>query len=143
MRRSAVRTLSGTDDAALVARPGHVDRDSAQPRLRRRPARRRPSGSPVRSLQARRARSCPPRQPLDEPHFNGDDSIVSTSGTTQFYEWNRSVDELTFIDKLQRLEDLREEFTRLRFAVETLSFTYTVKENHKRILVGVAGIIFW
>ncbi|MGE5865883.1 MAG: glycoside hydrolase family 6 protein, partial [Rhizobacter sp.] len=38
--------------------------------------------------------------PLDEPHFNGDDNIVSTSGTTQFYEWNRSVDELTFIDKL-------------------------------------------
>jgi excinuclease ABC subunit C len=29
-------------------------------------------------------------------------------------------------DKLQRLEDLREQLTRLRFAVETLSFRYTV-----------------
>ena len=29
-------------------------------------------------------------------------------------------------DKLRRLEDLREQFARLRFAVETLSFVYTV-----------------
>ena len=29
-------------------------------------------------------------------------------------------------DKLRRLEDLREQFARLRFAVETLSFAYTV-----------------
>jgi excinuclease ABC subunit C len=30
-------------------------------------------------------------------------------------------------DKLQRLEELREQFGRLRFAVETLSFLYTVR----------------
>jgi cellulose 1,4-beta-cellobiosidase len=39
--------------------------------------------------------------PLDEPFFDGTDTIVSTSGTTQFYEWNRAVDELTYIDKLR------------------------------------------
>jgi cellulose 1,4-beta-cellobiosidase len=39
--------------------------------------------------------------PLDEPYFDGLDSIVSASGTTQFYEWNRAVDELTYIDKLR------------------------------------------
>jgi excinuclease ABC subunit C len=30
-------------------------------------------------------------------------------------------------DKLQRLEDLKEQFGRFRFAVETLSFLYTVR----------------
>ncbi len=39
--------------------------------------------------------------PLDEPFFDGTDSVVSTSGTTQFYEWNRAVDELTYIDMLR------------------------------------------
>ena len=39
--------------------------------------------------------------PLDEPYFDGTDSVVSTGGTTQFYEWNRAVDELTYIDKLR------------------------------------------
>jgi len=39
--------------------------------------------------------------PLDEPFFNGTDDIVSTGGTTQFYQWNRAVDELTYIDKLR------------------------------------------
>jgi cellulose 1,4-beta-cellobiosidase len=38
--------------------------------------------------------------PLDEPFFDGTDDIVSSSGTTQFYQWNRAVDELTYIDKL-------------------------------------------
>ena len=46
-------------------------------------------------------------------------------------------------DKLQRLEDLREEFTRLRFAVETLSFTYTVKgfEGDDRVYVIKRGLV--
>ncbi|CAN5700079.1 hypothetical protein BH23GEM1_BH23GEM1_05550 [soil metagenome] len=46
-------------------------------------------------------------------------------------------------DKLQRLEDLREEFTRLRFAVETLSFTYTVKgmEGDDRVYVIRRGLV--
>jgi len=35
--------------------------------------------------------------PLDEPFFNGTYNIASHS----FYEWNRAVDELTFIDKLR------------------------------------------
>lgn len=39
--------------------------------------------------------------PLDEPFFDGTDNIVSTAGTTQFYEWNRAVDELSYIDKLR------------------------------------------
>lgn len=46
-------------------------------------------------------------------------------------------------DKMQRLEDLREEFTRLRFAVETLSFTYTVKgvEGDDRVYVIRRGLV--
>jgi excinuclease ABC subunit C len=36
----------------------------------------------------------------------------------------------TLRDKLHRLEELREQFGRLRFAVETLSFLYTV-EGHE------------
>ncbi|MGI9139873.1 MAG: GIY-YIG nuclease family protein [Gemmatimonadaceae bacterium] len=46
-------------------------------------------------------------------------------------------------DKLQRLEDLREEFTRLRFAVETLSFTYTVKgvDGDDRVYVIRRGLV--
>ena len=39
--------------------------------------------------------------PLDEPFFDGTDNIVGTGGTTQFYEWNRAVDELSYIDKLR------------------------------------------
>ena len=39
--------------------------------------------------------------PLDEPFFDGTDNNVSTGGTTQFYEWNRIVDELSYIDKLR------------------------------------------
>jgi cellulose 1,4-beta-cellobiosidase len=39
--------------------------------------------------------------PLDEPFFDGTDSVVRSDGTTQFYEWNRAVDELTYIDKLR------------------------------------------
>ncbi len=39
--------------------------------------------------------------PLDEPFFDGTDNIVGTGGTTQFYEWNRAVDELGYIDKLR------------------------------------------
>ncbi len=35
--------------------------------------------------------------PLDEPYFNGTDNIAQHS----FYEWNRGVDELTYIDKLR------------------------------------------
>jgi cellulose 1,4-beta-cellobiosidase len=39
--------------------------------------------------------------PLDEPFFNGTADVVSTSGTSTFYEWNYAVDELTYIDKLR------------------------------------------
>lgn len=39
--------------------------------------------------------------PLDEPFFDGTDNNVSTGGTTQFYEWNRMIDELTYVDKLR------------------------------------------
>ncbi len=44
-------------------------------------------------------------------------------------------------DKLRRLEDLREQFGRLRFAVETLSFVYTVKghESDDRVYVVRRG----
>jgi cellulose 1,4-beta-cellobiosidase len=35
--------------------------------------------------------------PLDEPYFDGNDSTASSS----FYEWNRAVDELTYIDKMR------------------------------------------
>jgi cellulose 1,4-beta-cellobiosidase len=57
--------------------------------------------------------------PLDEPFFNGTDDIVSTGGTTQFYEWNRAVDELTYIDKL-RTEFLANGFPAgLGFIVDT------------------------
>lgn len=60
--------------------------------------------------------------PLDEPYFNGDDHLVSTSGTTQFYEWNRAVDELTFIDKLHT------EFVAAGFP-STLSFIVDTSRN--------------
>ena len=32
--------------------------------------------------------------PLDEPYFDGTDNNVRAGGTTEFYEWNRAVDEL-------------------------------------------------
>ena len=53
--------------------------------------------------------------PLDEPYFNGTDDKVSTGGTTQFYEWNRMIDELSYIDTL------RSEFVTAGFP-STLSF---------------------
>jgi len=60
--------------------------------------------------------------PLDEPYFDGTDDIVSASGTTQFYEWNRMVDELTFVDKL------RAEFVAAGFP-QTLSFIIDTSRN--------------
>lgn len=39
--------------------------------------------------------------PLDEPYFDGTDDKVSTGGTTQFYEWNRMIDEQSYLDKLR------------------------------------------
>ncbi|MFG6455978.1 glycoside hydrolase family 6 protein [Roseateles sp. BYS96W] len=60
--------------------------------------------------------------PLDEPYFDGTDDVVSTGGTTQFYEWNRAVDELTFVDKL------RTEFVAAGFP-QTLSFIIDTSRN--------------
>ena len=60
--------------------------------------------------------------PLDEPYFDGTDDIVSTGGTTQFYEWNRAVDELTFVDKL------RTEFVAAGFP-QTMSFIIDTSRN--------------
>jgi excinuclease ABC subunit C len=46
-------------------------------------------------------------------------------------------------DKLERLENLRENFSRLRFAVEQLSFVYTVKgyEKEDRVYVVKRGVV--
>jgi len=46
-------------------------------------------------------------------------------------------------DKLQRLEVLREQFARLRFAVEQLSFVYTVRghEGNDRVYVVKRGVV--
>jgi len=60
--------------------------------------------------------------PLDEPFFDGTDQVVSTSGTTQFYEWNRMVDELSYVDKL------RSEFVAAGFP-STLSFIIDTSRN--------------
>jgi cellulose 1,4-beta-cellobiosidase len=60
--------------------------------------------------------------PLDEPYFDGTDQVVSTSGTTQFYEWNRMVDELSYIDRL------RSEFVAAGFP-QTLSFIIDTSRN--------------
>ncbi len=48
-----------------------------------------------------------------------------------------------FRDKLNRLEVLREQFGRLRFAVETLSFVYTVPgfEGNDRVYVVKRGVV--
>jgi excinuclease ABC subunit C len=49
----------------------------------------------------------------------------------------------SYRDKLGRLEALREQFSRLRFAVEKLSFVYTVKgyEGQDRVYVVKRGVI--
>ncbi len=49
----------------------------------------------------------------------------------------------SFRNKLQRLEDLREQFGRLRFAVETLSFVYTVPghEGEDRVYLVKRGVV--
>jgi len=60
--------------------------------------------------------------PLDEPYFDGTDNVVSTGGTTQFYEWNRMVDELSYVDKL------RTEFVAAGFP-STLSFVIDTSRN--------------
>jgi excinuclease ABC subunit C len=46
-------------------------------------------------------------------------------------------------DKLQRLEVLREQFARLRFAVEQLSFVYTVRghEGEDRVYLVKRGVV--
>ncbi len=60
--------------------------------------------------------------PLDEPFFNGTPEVIGTGGTTQFYEWNPAVDELTYIDKL------RAEFVAAGFP-STLSFIVDTSRN--------------
>lgn len=60
--------------------------------------------------------------PLDEPYFDGTDNIVGTGGTTQFYEWNRMVDELSYVDRL------RSEFMAAGFP-GTLSFIVDTSRN--------------
>ena len=60
--------------------------------------------------------------PLDEPFFDGVDTVVNTGGTTQFYEWNRMVDELSYIDRL------RSEFVAAGFPA-TLSFIVDTSRN--------------
>jgi excinuclease ABC subunit C len=48
-----------------------------------------------------------------------------------------------FRDKLQRLEVLREQFGRLRFALDTLSFVYTVPgfEKDDRVYLVKRGVV--
>lgn len=61
--------------------------------------------------------------PLDEPFFDSfDDNIVDAGRTTQFYEWNRIVDELSYVDKL------REEFVANGFP-QSLSFIIDTSRN--------------
>jgi cellulose 1,4-beta-cellobiosidase len=60
--------------------------------------------------------------PLDEPFFDGTADVIGTGGTTQFYEWNPAVDELTYIDKL------RNEFVAAGFPA-TLSFIVDTSRN--------------
>lgn len=40
--------------------------------------------------------------PLDEPFFDGTPDIIRSDGTSTFYGWNPAVDELSYIDLLQR-----------------------------------------
>jgi excinuclease ABC subunit C len=49
----------------------------------------------------------------------------------------------SFRDKLGRLEALREQFSRLRFAVEKLSFVYTVKgyDGEDKVYIVKRGLI--
>ncbi len=49
----------------------------------------------------------------------------------------------SYRDKLSRLETLREQFSRLRFAVENLSFVYTVKghDGHDMVYIVKRGIV--
>jgi excinuclease ABC subunit C len=49
----------------------------------------------------------------------------------------------SYRDKLSRLEILREQFSRLRFAVENLSFVYTVKgqEGPDKVYLVKRGIV--
>ena len=52
----------------------------------------------------------------------------SPDGFWEGSDLRRSLDQAASLrDKLHRLEELREQFGRLRFAVETLSFLYTVR----------------
>ncbi|MGM9487388.1 glycoside hydrolase family 6 protein [Ideonella sp. YS5] len=60
--------------------------------------------------------------PLDEPFFDGTADVIGTGGTTQFYEWNPAIDELTYIDKL------RSEFVAAGFP-GTLSFIVDTSRN--------------
>lgn len=60
--------------------------------------------------------------PLDEPYFDGTDDNVKSGGTTEFYEWNRMIDELSYTDKL------RTEFVAAGFP-DTLSFIIDTSRN--------------
>ncbi len=60
--------------------------------------------------------------PLHEPFFEGTDANVSTGGTTQFYEWNHMIDEVSYVDKL------RSEFVAAGFP-STLAFVIDTSRN--------------
>jgi cellulose 1,4-beta-cellobiosidase len=60
--------------------------------------------------------------PLNEPFFDGTSDVIGTGGTTQFYEWNPAVDELTYVDKL------RNEFVAAGFS-PSLSFVVDTSRN--------------
>ncbi|HXQ63740.1 MAG TPA: UvrB/UvrC motif-containing protein [Steroidobacteraceae bacterium] len=69
------------------------------------------------------------RVELARAFFDGDDDGPIALLTGQMHEASSRLEferAATLRDKVQRLEDLREQFGRLRFAVETLSFLYTV-----------------
>ena len=60
--------------------------------------------------------------PLDEPFFDGTDDKVRSDGTTQFYQWNRMVDELSYVDAL------RTEFVAAGFP-DSVSFIIDTSRN--------------
>jgi excinuclease ABC subunit C len=86
------------------------------------------------------------RVALAKSFLDGDDdgpindlrTRMETASSNMEYERAAS-----FRDKLQRLEELREQFGRLRFAVETLSFVYTVPghEGDDRVYLVKRGVV--
>lgn len=60
--------------------------------------------------------------PLQEPYFTGTDANVMSGGSTEFYQWNRMIDELSYVDKLHT------EFIAAGFP-NTLSFVVDTSRN--------------